>query len=383
MADKIPTLFERTASSHYNSRDQQRIFIPMESDIEECTSQWTRNTLNTLDIDSILTKSFDPMDLISFAFSVNDPKILSRVERCKTAIAKHSIIGFDTHCNVLDADEVENIEPCAAFEMMVADFRNRHCYDISKWNIQPPHCDDKLDIQLYQKFQVHGELFAQQLINISMMKKSQDITEGMYQSLFQKFAAMFGLTSLSSSVLGAAQINIGNTTVTSLPDVIFPDVSHTDKDDDRLKLLAVCKVTKDFTRREELFPVEQGNNRKRIRRKEEEKVIQHLDEALQEQHGGELLVQLPLSEHNGLLGIIVQKTHITFSYFQCNKIQFEVVKSRDHYINKPVIYYSRPYNYLKAADREELIRPLLTLGFIQYSPCCISRKDPYIKTVEK
>ncbi|CAC5394685.1 unnamed protein product [Mytilus coruscus] len=325
------------------------------------------------------------MDLISFAFSVNEPKILSSVDRCKTAVAKHSIIGFDTPCNVLDADEIENIEPCAAFEMMVsmvADFRNHLCYDISKWNIQPPHCDDKLDIQLYNKFQVHGELFAQQLINISMMKKTQDKTEGMYQSLFQEFAAMFGLTSLSSSVLGAAQIDIGNTTSTSLPDVIFPDVTHTDKDDDRLKLLALCKVTKDFTRKEEFFPVEQDNNRKRQRREDEEKVIQHLDEALQGQHVGELLVHFPLSENNGLLGIIVQKTHITFSYFQCNKIQFEEVKTRDHHINKPVIYYSRPYNYLKAADREELIRPLLTLGFIQYSPCCISRKEPYIETVD-
>ncbi|CAC5394683.1 unnamed protein product [Mytilus coruscus] len=307
-----------------------------------------------------------------------------RVERCKTAVGKHSIIGFNTPCNVLDADELESIEPCAAFEMMVVDFRNCHCYDISKWNIQSPHCDDKLDIQLYNKFQVHGELFAQQLINISMimmMKKTQDITEGIYQSLFQEFAAMFGLTSFSS-VLGSAQIDIGNTTVTSLPDVIFPDVTHTDKDDDRLKLLALCKVTKYFTRKEEFFPVEQDNNRKRQRREDEEKVIQHLDEALQGQHGGELLVHFPLSENNGLLGIIVQKTHITFSYFQCNKIQLEEVKSRDRHINKPVIHYSRPYNYLMAADREELLRPLLTLGFIQYSPCCISRKEPYIETVE-
>ncbi|CAC5388639.1 unnamed protein product [Mytilus coruscus] len=204
----------------------------------------------------------------------------------------------------------------------------------------------------------------------------------MDQSLFQEFAAMFGLTSLSSTVLGAAQIGIGNATVTSLPDVIFPDVIHTDKDDDRLKLLAVCKVTKDFTRKEEFFPVKQDNNRKRQRREDEEKVIQYLDEALQGQHGGELVVHFPLSENNGLLGIIVQKTHITFSYFQCNKIQFEEMKTRDHHINKPVIYYSRPYNYLKAADREELLRSLLTLGFIQYSPCCISRKDPDIETVD-
>ncbi|XP_071148965.1 uncharacterized protein [Mytilus edulis] len=379
MADKIPTLFELF---QHNIRDQQSIVIPMEPYIEDCTSQWTRNTLNTLDIDSILTKSFDPMDLISFSFSVNDPKMLSRVERCKTAMAKHSIIGFDTPCNVLDAGEVENIEPCAAFGMMVDDFRSRHCYDISKWNIQPPHCDDKLDIQLYNKFQVHGELFAQQLINISMIIKTQAITEEMYQTLFQEFAAMFGLTSLSSSVLRAASIEIGNNTVTSLPDLIFPDVTHTDKDDDRLKLLAVCKVTEYFTRREESFPVEQDNNRKRKRREDKEKVIQHLDKALQGQHGGELLVHFPLSENNGVLGIIVQKTHITFSYFQCNKIQFEEVKSRDRHINKPVIYYSRPYNYLKAADREEIIRPLLTLGFIQHSPCCTSRKDPYIETID-
>ncbi|CAC5388633.1 unnamed protein product [Mytilus coruscus] len=301
MADKIPTLFERTTSSHDNSREQNRIVIPTETDIEDCTSKWTKNTLNTLDIDSILTKSFDPMDLKTLFLLV---------------------------------------------------------------------------------FQVHGELFAQQLINISMIRKKQEITEGMYQSLFQEFAAMFGLTSLSSSVLQAASIEIGNTTVTSLPDFIFPDVTHTDKDDDRLKLLAVCKVTKDFTRREELFPVEQDNNRKRKRREDKEKVIQHLDEALQGQHGGELLVHFPLSENNGLLGIIIQKTYITFSYFQCNKIQFEEVKSRDRHINKPVIYYSRPYNYLKAAEREELIRHLLTLGFIQHSPCCISRKEPYIETVD-
>ncbi|CAC5388649.1 unnamed protein product [Mytilus coruscus] len=321
MADKIPTLFERTASSYDNSRDQQGIVIPIDTDIEDSASQWTRNTLKTLDIDSILTKSFDPMDLIYFAFSVNDPKILSLVERCKTAIAKHSIIGFDTPCNGLDADEVENIEPCAAFEMMVADSRNRHCYDISKWNIQPPHCDDKLDIQLYNKFQVHGELFAQQLINISMIRKKQEITEGMYQSLFQEFAAMFGLRSLSSSVLRAASIEIGNNTVTSLPDLIFPDVTHTDKDDDRLKLLAVCKVKLRFHciyRLQKILQKEKNYfllNRIITEREKEghdkEKVIQHLDEALQGQHGGELLVHFPLSENNGLLGIIVQKTHVS------------------------------------------------------------------------
>lgn len=71
------------------------------------------------------------------------------------------------------------------------------------------------------------------------------------------------------------------------------------------------QVTKDFRRREELFPVDQDNNRKRKRRGDEEKVIQHLDEELQGQHGGELLVHFPLSENNGLLGIIVQKTHVS------------------------------------------------------------------------
>ncbi|XP_052076839.1 uncharacterized protein LOC127714844 [Mytilus californianus] len=78
----------------------------------------------------------------------------------------------------------------------------------------------------------------------------------------------------------------------------------------------------------------------------------------------------------------LEEIKVTFSYFQCNTVQFEEIMTGNQCVNSPVVYYSRPYNYLKAADRKELITPLLTLGFVQFSPCCISRKEQQIENVD-
>ncbi|XP_052061629.1 uncharacterized protein LOC127701673 isoform X1 [Mytilus californianus] len=368
-----------------SSEDQTKI-TSSPTEIDDCTSKWNKNTLNKIGIESVTTKAFDPMDLISFAFNLKDPKVLQRVDRCKKVIENHEIFGTEHKrhpYNVLDIDDIENIESSSAFEMMAVEYKSRWHHDVGIWNVQPPDINDKLDIRLFQKFRVHGELFVQQLINMSMIKTTQNLTEAMYQSLFQEFAAQFGLMSLSVPVIGKAQVDIGDKAVSSIPDIVFPDITNSDIHHSNLKILAVCEVKKEFKAKEDLVISLQYSTRsgkKKVIGKEQ--VIWHLDDRLQGQHGGELLLHYPLSQKNGLLGIIVQKTHVTFSYFQCNTVQFEEIMTGNQCVNSPVVYYSRPYNYLKAADRKELITPLLTLGFVQFSPCCISRKEQQIENVD-
>lgn len=91
--------------------------------------------------------------------------------------------------------------------------------------------------------------------------------------------------------------------------------------------------------------------------------VQHLSDNLIGQIGGELLLHYKSSSFKGgVFGMIVQKTNVTFTHLRTPSEDEigDILEGKD--ICSPVtMVYSKPYNYLKAEDRMELIKLLLLL----------------------
>lgn len=97
-----------------------------------------------------------------------------------------------------------------------------------------------------------------------------------------------------------------------------------------------------------------------------------LPDGLLAQHVGELLAYLDKSiSKDSLLGMTVEKTVVTFTRLivieeTLKKLQRSSrgsVKLKEE--ERPVLYYSKRYNYLLQDDRKEIVKALLTLTVME------------------
>ncbi|CAC5363893.1 unnamed protein product [Mytilus coruscus] len=334
--------------------------------VDKCTSNWTSHTLHMLQIEPVTTEVYTPMQLLSFTFS--DNVIFSSASKETTDMCKNLIINSRCPLHKLDIDDLENSDTFECFRLLMDKTLNgQWSHKVDLWNISPHTFADKLDklqTRICQKFQVHGEIFAQQLIFMNMAKKKASLTKAMYGKLFEHFAGLFGLN--TTTVSDSHTIQIGDTDVTSTGDIIFPDLVNSDENNEDMNVIALCKVTNDFQSAHGLNEVAKTVNCGH-KRKRSEILVTHIYDALIGQIGGDLLAHIPLSKYNGILGIIVQKTFITFVHLRCDQVQLDRIKRKEtNFASKPVIFFSKPYNYLKASDRNELREPLLRLAFLQF-----------------
>ncbi|KAK3083450.1 hypothetical protein FSP39_022965 [Pinctada imbricata] len=160
----------------------------------------------------------------------------------------------------------------------------------------------------------------------------EECTEGMYQELFLLFLRIFdikvrGYKNFPSS---PPTVRVGDIEVTSVPDaLIYKDSEYPSEGD---KILAVVKITD-------------------VRK-------EHLDSNLKGQLVGDMLAALPRSvfHNNGMYGIIVQGTEVTLAALSVGKKYYENLQEGSLKEATSSVRYSKPLNFLKKCERNELIR---------------------------
>nr|XP_022303812.1 uncharacterized protein LOC111111245 isoform X2 [Crassostrea virginica] len=104
-----------------------------------------------------------------------------------------------------------------------------------------------------------------------------------------------------------------------------------------------------------------------------------LPESLLAQHIGELLAYVDSSVTHmdlcgsvgrDILGFTVEKTLVSVTHLQLTELSWEKIqnstkKGSIKHSDKPVLHYSRRYNYLKKSDRQELFKVILHLKLMQ------------------
>lgn len=353
------------------------------------TSQWTEEILNKLQITSDIGNLLSSAEIIEDHFlkslgpfnynthgsnviSTSTEPLMDMIDKCMDKLD-----NILSPLKLLDINDIMEITPSLAYSLT---FWNpdaeKYDYEpqnqrlhrkIRSWMPDPvlKHEDDA-PIYLkwfYQKFYVHGHAFTQQLLNMCIRKGNEVLKDEMFESLFQEFAGMFGLMLLTRSQQTDSTFRIEDDEVVSKPDIIFP--YFMESDEVNMKVLAICKVKSDDEERDIGSAKQTQSQKKKDMGKKQRK--QHLDEKILGQHGGELLVHLPLTENSSLLGIIVQRTNVTFSHISCSEDQLEKLRL-GLLPGKVEIKYSRPYNFLRAKDRKILTKAFLTLSAIQLTP---------------
>ncbi|XP_062590191.1 uncharacterized protein LOC134251791 [Saccostrea cucullata] len=93
------------------------------------------------------------------------------------------------------------------------------------------------------------------------------------------------------------------------------------------------------------------------------------------QHVGELLSYMEKSVLNrGLLGMVIQKTNIMFTYLKIEPASYEKIRGRKKPVSvrfhpglqeEPVLFYTDQYNFLKKYDRREIFKALIAVKMME------------------
>lgn len=343
---------------------------------------WTENRLNTLHITSKLSSLIPVNKIISnylhatvtLGYFDGNP-VATNLEKIVNSCIE--MINIDsTPFKDIDVDDISDIKSSLAYSMI---FSTPKCAPelskpgnlrkINSWKQGDVEGMSKLKYWFYNKFYVHGQEFTEQLIRLCLCQENKKpIKEEMFEHLFRSFCSMFGLSSLKEA--NGETFKIGNTLVTAVPDIIFPNFKkfNTENQNNKLNIMAVCKIKRGFEENNLSSPTEtRSQKQKSTKREKITKHIQHLNDKLLGQHGGELLVYLSQTQTNSMLGIVVNKTNVTFSYMQCKAEQLQKIQNGE-YIEPMEITYSRCYNFLRAEDRKVLMKAFLSLGVTQLTP---------------
>ncbi|XP_065925530.1 uncharacterized protein [Magallana gigas] len=327
-------------------------FVNRRTELPRCTSQWTDDDLETLQIAVVQSRAYTPRELLS---CIVNESIERRAARIKDHLRKYMPPGLA----LIDFDDFYSVQHNKCRSILYNSQKLPMSY---RFRVEP--LQEFAEDAWRQSFQVHGELFCQQLIYMSWLRETgHTITDHMFLQLFQHFTAMFGLHSISASCQPPHTSTLCGMEVSSSPDLTFYDLPSCDKDN--TKLFAVCRVQRGSECND--IPLQPSSKRLHAERQRE---ITHLDAEVIGQHGGDLLVHYTSrsSKQQGILGLIVQRTNVTFSEFSCTAMDYEALtQGAPSYPEGtgPKMKFSKPYNILRTEDRIHLIEPLLKLGFLQ------------------
>ncbi|XP_062592888.1 uncharacterized protein LOC134254373 [Saccostrea cucullata] len=219
----------------------------------------------------------------------------------------------------------------------------------------------EIDISKYSTFM---KKFGVSLWYI-LKEKQPIISEEKYRCLFEQFLQMFGIDVMAHPVIDAESTDISGRKVSAKADIVCFSPRDVKK-----YTLAICEVKKECPFTDE----ETGPSPQKFRRTEDSPQRSqscHLPDGLLAQHVGDLLTYLDKSICKGaILGMTVEKTMVTFTRLSVTDETMEKLQ-RSHGSLKlkeeerPVLYYSKPYNYLLMEDRKEIVKALLTLTVME------------------
>lgn len=199
-----------------------------------------------------------------------------------------------------------------------------------------------------------------------LKEKQTVIPEAKYCCLFEQFLEMFGLDVMAKPVIESESTEILRQKVSARADIVCISPRDVEK-----CILAVCGVT-DGCR---VCEADTEPTAAKLRRTGDAPGREdlRLPDGLPAQHVGDLLTYLDKSIcKEAILGMTVEKTAVTFTRLfvleeTLKKIQSSLsygsVKLKEE--ERPVLYYSRPYNYLLQDDRKEIVKALLTLTVME------------------
>ncbi|CAC5411286.1 unnamed protein product [Mytilus coruscus] len=333
------------------------------------TRDWTEETIfNNLQIKDMLSPS--PLDVFNNGyvdcFLKNHAKIrdyMLKVDKDQEHRSKHDCYAFalnkafDVDCSALsDVTISKALQLTEEFKKPFED----SCF--ARWLFVNEKHESKDMRNICKNIYPRLQQFCEQLLVMvectHTSQNSDTLTEAMYQELFVTFLRIFGVTVLASPNLLAYQLTIRDRIVTSIPDAVVCSFVRNGEEVNK-KVIAVVEVKKNYTRHSNLEIVRQTRNSER-----KTSVIKHIDSGLKGQHAGEMLAVIPSSvfDSNGIYGIIVQGTMITFvslatSQEYCNNLNEGKMKNCH-----ATIKYSNAVNMLSTKGRQELVSTFLGMS---------------------
>lgn len=199
-----------------------------------------------------------------------------------------------------------------------------------------------------------------------LKEKQSVIHEERYRCLFEQFLEMFGLEVMAKPVIDTESTEIFQQKVSARADIVCISPRDVEK-----CVLAVCEVTNECC----VSEVDTEPTAAKLRKTGDPPGREdlRLPDRLPAQHVGDLLAYLDKSIcKEALLGMTVEKTAVTFTRLSVldetlRKIQSSpsqgTVKLKEE--ERPVLYHSKPYNYLLQDDRKEIAKALLTLTVME------------------
>lgn len=184
----------------------------------------------------------------------------------------------------------------------------------------------------------------------NILERSQEDPEPPQgESRFTELFRLFSKTCLLHSEPGHAyreELNIKDQTVRGFPDARFIAYPFP-------KVVAVTEVKKE--------------TEYRIRGKHDKSsVLPHVPDNVLGQHGVELLMDKKRSFFDsGVAGFICLGTKVIFTFLEITDDQYEdITNNGEDCSNKDLkIYYTKHFDFMKTADRNEMMEPLLKLAF--------------------
>lgn len=241
------------------------------------------------------------------------------------------------------------------------------------------HEDEEIVKVPWVSVKLHEFSFCVHTIVTEHPKK--EVSEGKYQTLFEKLLQLFGFNTLSQPFAETKKISIMGRTISSKTDIIC---SRLDTGSDN-PVIFVCKWQKEDDMCPPKKRMKQDVAANTSMGKETDIAFPQSniasartnigDHSLWAQNIEDLLVHLDKSfRYDGILGITFDKTWIRFTYLEVSKTYMKEMKERPanrpgplnvDEDERPIFYYSERYNYLSRSDRLIIFKALMLIKKMQ------------------
>lgn len=234
----------------------------------------------------------------------------------------------------------------------------------SGWVPSSKQVEQIRNIPLLKKFLMKLDEYNFYLAQIIRGSKSNTaISEGKYETLFEKLLQIFGFYTLSQSFISIEKAFIQGRNVSSRADIIC----SLERPASERAVVCVCEVKKNLQQNDaESSP---PKKKRRSSCTQEAQCSFTGDQDLRMQHIGELFVYLDKSVRpEGMLGFIIDKTWVRVTYLAVKESSWRRIQntpangaeSVDYEEGEhPRFFYSKLYNFLNRDDRRDLFKALL------------------------
>ncbi|XP_062606606.1 uncharacterized protein LOC134268371 isoform X2 [Saccostrea cucullata] len=210
----------------------------------------------------------------------------------------------------------------------------------------------------FEEFQRKLELVLREGIRVNA-----SVSESNFQTLFEDFLKICGIITRHQPDIAIKKMKVKGEIVSSAPDIICYGLEG--------KVLCVVEIfgKVENIRGEDTY----GSPVIKKTRRASSEVMPCPPDALLAQHIGELLAYLDDSVTHmdlcgsvgrDILGFMVEKTQVTVTHLQSNVVSWETIQTTTRsgslkHVEKPVLHYSRRYDFLNKSDRQELFKVIL------------------------